>query len=382
MPRIPGISSEQAVRALEKVGYRVIRQGKHIVMSDGVAQFDRTPTQSHQRFHNGRDRPRCWPDSRGIPEASLKCREEPAIATILQEVPAMSDRSRQTSLPGFEPEAEEGPQSAQAEGAASKSGRPINEINEAPPLPLVQSPSPPPESLAGNTVWVIDAHSLIHQVFHAMPDMAGPHGQPIGAVFGFTRDLLYLLEEKKPDFLFCAFDLPGKTFRHAIYDQYKAQRPPMHEDLVPQIPAIHRVIRVLGIPALGCESFEADDVLATVARVTDELGGQCFIVTGRQGLPATDHRPREDLQHPQERALRPRRAEGRLGHHAEAGRRFPGPGGRFGRQRARRAADRPETGPAVARTIRHARGRARQPRPRSPAPSGRRTCASTGSRRS
>jgi DNA polymerase-1 len=112
-----------------------------------------------------------------------------------------------------------------------------------------------------------------------MPGMAGPQGQPIGAVFGFARDMLYLLEEKKPDFLFCAFDLPGKTFRHAIYDQYKAQRPPMHEDLVPQIPAIHRVIRVLGIPALGCESFEADDVLATVARVTDELGGHCFIVT-------------------------------------------------------------------------------------------------------
>ena len=110
--------------------------------------------------------------------------------------------------------------------------------------------------------------------------MTSPKGEPVGAVFGFTRDLLYLLEEKKPDFLFCAFDLPGKTFRHAMYDQYKIQRAEMHDDLAPQIPAIRRVIAALGIPALGCESFEADDVLATVARMTDELGGQCFLVTG------------------------------------------------------------------------------------------------------
>ena len=129
-------------------------------------------------------------------------------------------------------------------------------------------------------MWVIDAHSLIHQVFHALPEMTSPKGEPVGAVFGFTRDLLYLLEEKKPDYLFCAFDLPGKTFRHAMYDEYKIQRAEMPEDLVPQIPAIRRVIAALGIPALSCESYEADDVLATVARLTDELGGQCFLVTG------------------------------------------------------------------------------------------------------
>jgi DNA polymerase-1 len=148
-------------------------------------------------------------------------------------------------------------------------------------------PSPRPPStvprplfpLPDQTVWVIDAHSLIHQVFHALPEMTSPKGEPVGAVFGFTRDMLYLLEEKKPDYLFCAFDLPGKTFRHAMYDQYKIQRAAMPDDLVPQIPAIRRVIATLGIPALSCESYEADDVLATVARATDELGGQCFLVT-------------------------------------------------------------------------------------------------------
>jgi len=172
----------------------------------------------------------------------------------------MAERTRQTSLPGFEPEVEP----------------------PAPPLPPLtsQRATPPPESLAGQTVWVIDAHSLIYQVFHALPEMTGPRGQPVGAVYGFTRDLFHLLEEKRPDFLFCAFDVPGRTFRHEMFDQYKIQRKEMPEELIPQIDSIRRVIRALGIPALGCESFEADDILATVARVTDELGGRCMLVTG------------------------------------------------------------------------------------------------------
>ena len=143
-----------------------------------------------------------------------------------------------------------------------------------------EPPSPPPESLAGQTVWVVDSHSLIHQVFHAIPEMTSPSGQPVNAVFGFTRDLLYLLETKQPDFLFCAFDLPGKTFRHALYEQYKAGRPDLHEDLAPQIAYVRRMVEALGIPLLAHEGFEADDIVATVARLSDELGGRCFIVSG------------------------------------------------------------------------------------------------------
>ncbi len=176
----------------------------------------------------------------------------------------MSEPARQISLPGFEPD---------PEPAAQRVNRPR--------LAMIQpaAATPPPESLAGQSVWVIDSHSLIYQVFHAVRDLT-VRGEPVGAVFGFTRDLLYLLEEKKPDYLFCAFDLPGKTFRHAIYDQYKIHRKEMPEELVPQIGSIHRMVRALGIPALGRESFEADDVLAAMARVTDELGGECLLVTG------------------------------------------------------------------------------------------------------
>ncbi len=136
-----------------------------------------------------------------------------------------------------------------------------------------------PESLAGQSVYVIDAYSLIFQVFHALPEMTSPRGQPVGAVFGFTRDLLNLLN-RKPDYLFCAFDVSGPTFRDALYAEYKAHRTEMPIDLVPQIESIHRVLNALAIPILGASGFEADDVLATVARLVNERGGECFLVTG------------------------------------------------------------------------------------------------------
>jgi len=139
--------------------------------------------------------------------------------------------------------------------------------------------APAPASLAGKRVYVIDGHSLIYQLFHALPELTGPTGEPVGAVYGFARDLLALLEKKQPDYLFCAFDV-GKTFRHDLYPAYKANRPEMPEDLALQIEAIGRLLDALGIPAVRCESFEADDILATIARQTEELGGECFLVTG------------------------------------------------------------------------------------------------------
>lgn len=173
------------------------------------------------------------------------------------------DNPRQLGLPGFE--SREEPKSA-ASGASS-TGSLRQHFEE-----------PIAAELAGRTVWAIDAHSLIHQVFHAMPEMSGPDGRPVGAVFGFTRDILSLLE-RKPDFLLCAFDLPGKTFRHHIYSHYKADRPPMHEDLQPQIPLIRRMLSALGIVQIGHPGYEADDILATIARLAAEAGAHCVLVT-------------------------------------------------------------------------------------------------------
>jgi DNA polymerase I len=134
-------------------------------------------------------------------------------------------------------------------------------------------------SLAGKQVWVIDAHALIYQVFHAMPDMSGPAGQAVGAIHGFIRDVLDILEKKQPDILVCAFDHSDVTFRHDLFAGYKQSRPSMPEDLRPQIDGIVRLLDGLGIRRLDCPGFEADDVMATLARQVREAGGQCVLVT-------------------------------------------------------------------------------------------------------
>lgn len=135
------------------------------------------------------------------------------------------------------------------------------------------------ELSADETVYIVDAYALIFQVFHALPDMTSPTGQPVGAVHGFVRDMVDLLENKDPDYLLCAFDPPGGTFRDELYPEYKADRDEMPEDLKPQIPNIQRVLQAMGIPSLECPGYEADDVLATVARQADEAGARCYVVT-------------------------------------------------------------------------------------------------------
>src|SRR3954470_16744920 len=91
------------------------------------------------------------------------------------------------------------------------------------------------------TFYILDAYSLIYQVFHAIPLMTGPSGQPKHAVFGIYRDLLNLLRNRKPDYLAAAFDGAGPVFRSDIFAEYKAQRGPMPDDLRPQIPVIKRL---------------------------------------------------------------------------------------------------------------------------------------------
>jgi DNA polymerase-1 len=161
------------------------------------------------------------------------------------------------------------------EFAGAESASPA--IHNNAPQPTESTPS---GELAGKTVYVVDSFSLIFQVFHALPEMSSPKGQPVSAVFGFSRDILYLLDKKQPDFLFCAFDLPGKTFRHELFAEYKIQRDEIPVDLPPQISTIQRVLESLGIPIVACDNYEADDVLATLARRCDQLGAHCYLVTG------------------------------------------------------------------------------------------------------
>jgi DNA polymerase-1 len=153
-------------------------------------------------------------------------------------------------------------------------------VPSIPTLARQEKPVSQPESLEGWNIVAIDAHSLIFQVFHAIPEMTSPHGEPVAAVYGFTRDVLQLWEARQPDAIFCAFDLPGPTFRHEFFEAYKADRGEMPADLVPQIPQICQILDALGIPVLTSPGFEADDVLATLARQCDELDANLLIVTG------------------------------------------------------------------------------------------------------
>ncbi len=142
-------------------------------------------------------------------------------------------------------------------------------------------PDLPPTApdLHGKTVWAIDTLSRVYQLFHALPEMSAPDGRPVSAVYGLTRDLLDVVEKKKPAYLLAAMDAAGPTFRHEKFAAYKATRAEMPADLVPQIPLVRQLFAVMGIPCLELPGFEADDLLATLAMKTVALGGDCVLAT-------------------------------------------------------------------------------------------------------
>lgn len=146
-----------------------------------------------------------------------------------------------------------------------------------------------------DSLYVVDVFGLVFQVFHAIPPMTSPAGQPTNAVFGFTRDLLTILKNKQPTYLVCAMDSPGKGVRDDIYPEYKAHREEMPEELRPQIAVVKQVIEAFGIPAIGHEGWEADDVLATLAKQGRERGLEVVLVTtdkdARQLLTPPQHTP-------------------------------------------------------------------------------------------
>jgi DNA polymerase I len=126
------------------------------------------------------------------------------------------------------------------------------------------------------TLFLVDAFSLIFQVFHAIPPMTSPSGLPTNAVFGFTKDMLFLRNEKRPAYLICLFD-SGPTFRDQLYAEYKAHRAPMPDDLQLQIPMIRDMLEALRIPVLTADNFEADDLIATLAVAGAARGLEVFI---------------------------------------------------------------------------------------------------------
>ncbi|TWU03331.1 DNA polymerase I [Neorhodopirellula pilleata] len=133
--------------------------------------------------------------------------------------------------------------------------------------------------LTDRLVVIVDAHSLIYQVFHALPPMTSSGGLPVSAVYGFVGDMLELIQRKQPDYLIAAFDKSEVTFRNELFPQYKANRDAMPDELRQQIPLIRQAIDAMGVGIMEQGGYEADDLLATVAAKVEAAGGRCLVVT-------------------------------------------------------------------------------------------------------
>ncbi len=129
-------------------------------------------------------------------------------------------------------------------------------------------------------VFLIDGSAFLYRAFHAIRSLSTSKGHPTNATFGFTRILLKLLKDNAPEYAAVFFDVKGPTFRHEMYKEYKANRPPMPEELAIQIPDIKKMIRALNIPIVEKPGFEADDLVGTYAKIAQESDFEVVMVTG------------------------------------------------------------------------------------------------------
>lgn len=171
------------------------------------------------------------------------------------------------------------PMGAEPAKPALPGEKPLTNREDHWPAPAYTPPPGVTPDLSGQTVVVIDSHSLIYQLFHAMTPMSSPAGFPVSTVYGFLRDVADLRQRLQPSFIWCAFDVSEKTFRSTLYEKYKAHREAMPDELHLQIPLIRQGLEALGVGLIGVPGFEADDVLATLAQIISQGDGRCVLVT-------------------------------------------------------------------------------------------------------
>ncbi|MFI0413245.1 MAG: 5'-3' exonuclease H3TH domain-containing protein, partial [Candidatus Thiodiazotropha sp.] len=131
---------------------------------------------------------------------------------------------------------------------------------------------------------LVDGSSYLFRAYHALPDLSNSQGEPTGAIVGVLNMLRRLISDFDPDYMVVVFDAPGGSFRHEIYPEYKANRPPMPDDLRDQIEPLHAIIRAMGLPMLVVPGVEADDVIGTLARQATEQGIETMISTGDKDM--------------------------------------------------------------------------------------------------
>jgi DNA polymerase-1 len=132
---------------------------------------------------------------------------------------------------------------------------------------------------------LIDGHAILHRAYHAFPkNLTTRKGELVNAVYGFTRMLLKVIEDLKPDYLAVAFDLPKPTFRHKEFIGYQVQRPKMDAELKDQIERVFQVVGALNMPMFTLEGYEADDIIGTLAKQAAKKRLETVIVTGDKDI--------------------------------------------------------------------------------------------------
>jgi len=129
-------------------------------------------------------------------------------------------------------------------------------------------------------VMLVDGHSLIHRAFHALPTSLSANGVYTNAVQGFFLMLFKAIADYRPDALCVMFDMHAPTFRHNLYDEYKAGRKPTPEELRPQFPIVHEILAAMDITQCEMEGYEADDLLGTAAKLANDRGVHAYVLTG------------------------------------------------------------------------------------------------------
>ena len=130
------------------------------------------------------------------------------------------------------------------------------------------------------TIYLIDGTAYIYRAYHAIRGLTNSRGLPTNAIFGFTRMLIKLMEDRSPQYVAMFFDAKGPTFRHEMYPDYKANRPPMPEDMAVQIPYIKEITSAYCLPIIEMQGFEADDLIGTFRLRAEQAGFSVVMVTG------------------------------------------------------------------------------------------------------
>ena len=138
--------------------------------------------------------------------------------------------------------------------------------------------------MSARKLLLVDGSSYLYRAFHALPPLSNSRGEPTGAVLGVINMLNKLMKEEKPERAAVVFDASGRTFRDDLFEQYKAHRTPMPDDLRAQLPPLLEAVEAMGLPMLRIAGVEADDVIGTLARVGTEAGFEVLISTGDKDM--------------------------------------------------------------------------------------------------